>query len=49
MCIALLPQAQAALHHHQSVSSRIMKAEFLTRSWATNDYCSVRPHKPGQS
>ena len=31
MCIALSPQAQAALHHRQRVSSRIMKAEFLTQ------------------
>ena len=28
--LALSPQAQAALRHHQSVSSRIMTAEFLT-------------------
>ena len=29
--LALSPQAQASLHHHQSVSSRIMMAEFLTQ------------------
>ena len=46
MCIALSPQAQATLHHHQSVSSRIIVSD---SSWDTNDYCSVRPYKPGQS